>query len=109
MTAGLATYTPTIPWPVCGCESMIRRNGEGTSAATPQVAAAVALWYERYKTSLPVSWRRVEAVRNALFSSAKSKGVDPQHFGNGILQARAALDILPNLNLPQTPPDNDSF
>src|SRR5205814_2263096 len=87
----------------------IRENGEGTSAATPQVAAAVALWYEKYKSFLPRDWRRVEAVRNALFSSAKAKRADPQHFGNGILQANAALAVAPSLNLPQTPPDSDSF
>jgi len=109
MTAAIASYTPNIPWPVYGCETRIRNNGEGTSAATPQVAAAVALWYEKYKNFLARDWHRVEAVRNALFSSAKAKGVDPQHFGNGILQANAALGIAPNLNLPQTPPDNDSF
>jgi subtilisin family serine protease len=109
MTAALASYTPNIPWAVYGCDTNIRRNGEGTSAATPQVAAAVALWYEKYKSFLPRDWHRVEAVRNALFTSAKAKGVDPQHFGNGILQANAALSIAPNLTLRQTPPDNDSF
>src|SRR5882672_11411678 len=109
MTAAIASYTPNIPWPVFGCETRIRNNGEGTSAATPQVAAAVALWYEKYKNFLPRDWHRVEAVRNALFSSAKARSVDRQRFGNGILQANAALGIAPDLNLAQTPPDNDSF
>lgn len=109
MTAAIASYTPNIPWAVYGCDSRIRNNGEGTSAATPQVAAAVALWYEKYKNFLGRDWHRVEAVRHALFSSAKAQGVDPEHFGNGILQANAALSVAPNLSLPQTPPDKDSF
>lgn len=109
MIAAIAAYTPNIPWPVFQCANSIRENGEGTSAATPQVAAAVALWYEKYKQFLGRNWRRVEAVRNALFQSAKDKNVDRKHFGNGILQANAALAIPPDLNRPQTRADNDSF
>ena len=110
MTSAIAAYTPNIPWPVFQCaNNNIRENGEGTSAATPQVAAAVALWYEKYKPFMTRNWRRVEAVRHALFQSAKDQNVDRQHFGNGILQANAALAVQPDLNRPQTPPDNDSF
>ncbi len=87
---------------------MIRLNGEGTSAATPQVAAAVALWFEKYKNELPRDWRRVEAVRNALFSSAKQKA-DKKHFGNGVLQARAALDVRPLFGLKQSDKSDNSF
>ena len=107
MTAALAAYTPNIPWPRIACQDTIDLDGQGTSASTPQIAAAVALWYEKYKNVLPRDWRRVEAVRNALFRSAKKQ--DPTHFGQGILQARAALDIAPVLNLPKTPADSDSF
>jgi len=108
MTAAIAAYTPNIPWPVFQCSS-IRENGEGTSAATPQVAAAVTLWLEKYKSFLSRNWQRVEAVRHALFSSAKDQQVDSTHFGNGILQARAALNVVPDLNREKTPPDSDSF
>ncbi len=108
MTAALSTYTPNIPWAVFGCGSTIRLNGEGTSAATPQIAAAVALWFEKYKKDLPRDWRRVEAVRRALFSSA-SPPADPERMGRGILRAHAALGISPVLNLPKTPADRDSF
>ena len=107
MTATLSSYTPNIPWARLGCSTTIDQDGQGTSACTPQIAAAVALWYEKYKNLLPRDWRRVEAVRNALFSSARK--VDPQHFGQGILQARSALVVPPLLNLPKTPPDSDSF
>src|SRR5215218_3856157 len=108
MTAAISTYTPNIPWAVFGCGSTVRLNGEGTSAATPQIAAAVALWFEKYKTDLPRDWRRVEAVRHALFSSAKPPA-DSDRMGHGILQAHAALGVSPVLNLPKTPADRDSF
>jgi hypothetical protein len=107
MTQALAAYTPNIPWPIYHCKDKIRNNGEGTSSATPQIAAAVALWYENYKNVLPRDWRRVEAVRNALFRSAKA--ADGQHCGHGILQAKAALAIVPDLMLTKTPADSDSF
>ena len=107
MTAAIASYTPNIPWPVYHCASTIRQNGEGTSAATPQIAAAVALWFEKYKNLLPRDWRRVEAARHALFTSARNG--DAQYFGRGILQAAAALAVAPVLSLEKTPPDKDSF
>jgi len=107
MGSALAAYTPNIPWPRYGCEQAIRRNGEGTSSATPQVAAAVALWFEKYKGVLRKDWSRVEAVCNALFRSAK-KG-DQKHFGNGILQAAQALRIKPVLGLPKSERSKNSF
>ena len=100
MTSALAAYTPNIPWPMYGCADTTRRNGEGTSAATPQVAAAAALWIEKHKTVLPTDWRRVEAVRHALFSSAK-RSSRSDVFGNGILQASRALRVAPDLRRPQ--------
>ena len=110
MTAALSTYTPNIPWAKFGCKTAVRENGEGTSASTPQVAAAVALWYEKYKNLLPRDWRRVEAVRNALFSSAAPPdNANRQYLGQGILRANAALAVAPVLNLPKTPADSDSF
>lgn len=107
MSAALAAYTPNIPWPKFGCQHIVDLDGQGTSAATPQIAAAAALWYEKYKSVLPRDWRRVEAVRRALFASSRS--ADWKYFGQGILQANRALAVTPVLNLPKTPPDNDSF
>ena len=66
MRAAIAAYTPNIPWARFGCDTAVRLNGEGTSAATPQVAAAAALWIEKHKASLPRDWRRVEAVMGDL-------------------------------------------
>ncbi|HYH84893.1 MAG TPA: S8 family serine peptidase, partial [Pyrinomonadaceae bacterium] len=107
MTSAMASYTPNIPWAKFGCGTTIDLDGEGTSSATPQIAAAVALWYEKNKNILPRDWRRVEAVRNALFNTAHK--LDPKHLGRGILRAKAALGVSPVLNLPKTPADSDSF
>ena len=109
MGSAIAAYTPNIPWPVFPCELKVRLNGEGTSSATPQVAAAAALWLEKYKGQLSNDWRRVEAVRNALFKSAVLDGQFREFYGNGILKAADALNVHPNLNLPQTKANSDSF
>ncbi len=104
MESAIAAYTPNIPWAVFGCPDTTRLNGEGTSAATPQVAAAAALWIEKYKDVLPADWRRVEAVRHALFSTAKARGrANRKRFGNGVLQAHRALSVQPNLRLDRSP------
>lgn len=108
MRAAIAAYTPNIPWARFGCDTAVRLNGEGTSAATPQVAAAVALWIEKHKASLPRDWRRVEAARHALFSTAKFRARQ-KFFGNGVLQARAALDVMPVLSLPKSAESRNSF
>jgi hypothetical protein len=108
MGSALSTYAPNIPWAIFGCAANLRLNGGGTSAATPQIAAAAALWYEKYKAELPRDWRRVEAARDALFASAKQTD-DLKHLGRGVLQARDALARRPRLGLQQTPSDRDSF
>jgi subtilase family protein len=108
MTAAIAAYTPNIPWARFGCQTVVRLNGEGTSAATPQVAAAVALWFEKYKNELPRDWRRVEAVRNALFTTAARRD-DREHFGNGVLQAHAALGVKPVLGLKKSDSSSNSW
>ena len=107
MDHAISGYSPNIPWAVYGCPTIVRRNGGGTSSATPQVAAAAALWYEKYKNELPRDWRRVEAVRKALFTTA-AKGNHDQ-VGNGVVRAFDALAVRPDLTLSQTKSDNDSF
>lgn len=108
MRNAMSAYTPNIPWPVFGCETKLRLNGAGTSSATPQIAAAAALWFEKYKADLPRDWQRVEAVRHALFTSAHDGG-DLLRLGRGILRAANALAVRPRFGLQQTPSDNDSF
>ena len=107
MTQALAAYAPNTPWARYSCPHTVDMDGAGTSSATPQIAAAAALWLEKYKHQLPRDWRRVEAVRHALFHSARA--ADPTYFGHGILQAAAALHIPPRLNLAASPQDDDSF
>jgi len=109
MQSALSAYTPNIPWASYGCPDTVRLNGEGTSAATPQVAAAAALWFEKYKEDLPRDWSRVEAVRHALFKTAGTEGVDGQKMGRGILRASDALAVRPVLGLEQTRSDRDGF
>ena len=107
MGHAMSAYTPNVPWAVYGCPTIVRRNGGGTSSATPQIAAAVALWFEKYKNELPRDWRRVEAVRKALFTTA-AKG-NANQVGNGTLRAFDALNVRPDLTLKQSKSDNDSF
>jgi hypothetical protein len=108
MEYALAAYTPNIPWARYGCPDVLRLNGEGTSSATPQVAAAAALWIEKYKNILPNDWRRVEAVRHALFSKARKRS-PTKYFGQGILQAKEALAVMPDLTLPKSARSDSSF
>lgn len=96
MRTALAAYTPNIPWAEFGCPEVVSQDGAGTSAATPQIAAAAALWLQVNGSKFPArDWRRAEAVRQALLQSAKSPGAHFEEFGRGILQARTALGFVP--------------
>lgn len=100
MRTALAAWTPNIPWARRGAGTVVDQDGGGTSAATPQVAAAAALWLERHAAALAglAGWRRVEAVRHALFTAAARPAPDNaphKYFGRGLLDARAALDLPP--------------
>src|SRR5207247_3427653 len=82
-----------------GGGGMVDHDGRGTSAATPQVAAAAALWIQKFQTqweNYADGWQRVEAVRKALFDSARldSPGLR-QRLGRGSIQAGAALSQQP--------------
>jgi hypothetical protein len=93
MATAVAAYTPNIPWAKFGCAEIIDLDGAGTSAATPQIAAAGAIWIQRNKVALdayPQPWMRVEAVRRAIFLRANN--IDATHLGRGELRARDALD-----------------
>ena len=104
MRTALAAYSPNIPWAEFGCPDAVSQDGAGTSAATPQIAAAAALWLQVNGANLPRDWKRVEAIRQALFRSAKPPGSHSEELGQGILQARAALDLVPQ-GLLQEPAD----
>ena len=91
MDKAVSAYTPNVAWMDMrtGGYGM---NGSGTSASTPQVAAACALWLQLYKSQYPAKdWRRVEACRLALFSSAAKNAEDMNHLGWGLLSVPAML------------------
>ncbi|MBV1796112.1 S8 family serine peptidase [Siccirubricoccus sp. G192] len=108
MRTAMAAYTPNIPWARLGVPDLIDRDGGGTSAATPQIAAAAALWLHRNGGRMPRDWRRAEAARQALFRSAATSPGDAAQLGQGLLRARAALDLKP-ADLVQVPPDTAHF
>jgi hypothetical protein len=111
MKTALAAYTPNVPWAVMGCQALLIGDGNGTSSATPQAAAAAALWLQQ--AALPVGiqpWQKVEAVRHALFTSADKSLPDGEtYFGQGLLRADQALNQPCQVDLPMTPADAVSF
>ncbi|HTG95335.1 MAG TPA: S8/S53 family peptidase, partial [Pyrinomonadaceae bacterium] len=114
METALSAYTPNTPWARFGCSQIVDRNGAGTSSATPQVASAAALWIQNFKSqwsSYSEGWMRVEAVRKALYESAKAEPGLESKLGRGIIQAQAALTKQPakESELKKTPKDSASF
>ena len=113
MATALAAYTPNIPWARLGVPDWIDLDGGGTSAATPQVAAAAALWLHRNGENYRArDWRRAEAARRALFDSAVlgsgARRPDPS-LGCGLLRTTDALAKGRLENLTPTPRDDASF
>jgi len=119
MATAISAYTPNTCWARLGCDALVNMDGEGTSAATPQVAAAAALYFQKHATALfdsakyPEAWMRVEAVRRALFSAADKTGDggSVEKLGNGILQALQALGEQPPVasSLQKTAEDTAMF
>jgi len=98
MTGAIAAYTPNVPWARFGEEDVVDYDGQGTSAATPQVAAAAALWIQKNRAAYdayPEPWMRVEAVRYALFGGADHDQSLKGWLGAGRLRAKATLDVPP--------------
>jgi hypothetical protein len=104
METAVAGWTPNIPWPELGCGAVVDLDGQGTSAATPQVAAAAALWIAKYREQLgsySERWMRGEATRQALFQSARKRTAKLDEeavrsaLGAGSIDALAALGIAP--------------
>ncbi|WP_372367414.1 S8 family serine peptidase [Candidatus Uabimicrobium sp. HlEnr_7] len=106
MDYAMAAYTPNVPAGKLGKKDHIG-NGGGTSAATPQIAAAAALWLHKYRDfKYEHPWQKVNAVRHALFSSARKDHKDSEkYFGNGTLRAADALKVAPKLDKNPVPKD----
>ncbi|MBU2419151.1 MAG: S8 family serine peptidase [Alphaproteobacteria bacterium] len=104
MNTALAAFTPNVPWTKFGCGGAVGLHGSGTSSATPQIAAAAALWILAHREKLnayPEPWMRGEAVRQALFASGAipsevmTAGEAQEKLGRGMLQAMTALGVEP--------------
>lgn len=104
MAYALAGWTPNTFWARFGAPNILDEDGQGTSAATPQVAAAAALWIAAHNQVLaayPQRWMRGEAVRQALFRSARlvtatsDAALVRKKLGRGALDALRALAQAP--------------
>ena len=109
MRTAIAAYTPNVPWARFGEPAIVDFDGNGTSAATPQVAATAALWIEKHRAQYDAyseGWKRVEAVRKALFDSAAKAADYADELGYGMLRAADALSAAaPASQLTASPPD----
>ncbi|MEP7108532.1 MAG: S8/S53 family peptidase [Ferruginibacter sp.] len=111
MSKALSAFTPNTPW-ASGSASLIKFSGAGTSSATPQIAAAAAIYYKKFNGELDrlEPWQRVEAIRYALYKSAsktaKPIGTFKNSFGNGLLKANDALSIPVKIITRKTPADS---
>lgn len=113
MKTALAAFTPNVVWAKrsldaawAGGMAAFAEDGRGTSAATPQVAAAAALWLQTHGVNFPAGWMRVENVRRALLHSALPVDGASSCFGAGTLRAFEALRIGPATAVVQTPKDD---
>lgn len=100
MDTAISAFTPNVPWAKFGCRDQFDRDGGGTSSATPQIAAAAALWMQKNIDYLETltgdeAWQRVELVRAALQDSAASPAPYKKELGAGKLRARSALELAP--------------
>ena len=103
LPTSLAAYTPNITWfdkidkNADGTFSYYVKSGGGTSSATPQIAAAAAIYIQKYKAELDKysgddAWKKAEIVRQALFQSADASTSYNEIYGNGLIRARKALE-----------------
>lgn len=118
MSKAIAAYTPNVAWMKLNTVDGFDMDGGGTSATTPQIAAACALWVELYGAHYPAGWQRVEACRAALFRSAAPGRGSASYLGRGLLDVPKMLDPALEATIRQevqagqiqaSPPDDASF
>jgi Subtilase family/Caspase domain len=117
MQYAVAAYTPNTCWAAYRQPVLFRLSGGGTSSATPQVAATAALYLMEHRNELEAKgyyqpgqqWKKVEAVRRAIFKSAHLPADLPdakRYYGHGIIRAMKALsepvmDIREDMKAPE--------
>jgi hypothetical protein len=118
MSKAIAAYTPNVAWMKIDTTDGFDMDGAGTSASTPQIAAACALWVELYGAHYPAGWQRVEACRTALFRSAVPGNGSASYLGRGLLDVPRMLDPaleaairqeIQSNQIQQAPADDASF
>ena len=92
MQKAISGYTPNVAWMKFKTVNGFDMDGEGTSASTPQVAAACALWIQLYGKKFAAGWQRVEACRLALFMSASPGNGGAAYLGKGTLNVQKMLE-----------------
>ncbi len=80
MKTALGAYTPNVPWAEIDCAKIVDMDGSGTSAATPQIAAAAALWLAEHWNVVKNYLASLDAHRSgplrAVFRSVEDHGQD---------------------------------
>lgn len=108
MYTAVSAFTPNVPWAIGDNENtgtLFRKKGGGTSAATPQVAAAASLYLAEHKTKIDAligdneydQWKKAEIVHQAIFKSSKNKTLKGEEVsflknGNGFIQANDLIN-----------------
>ncbi|MEN8194015.1 MAG: S8 family serine peptidase, partial [Bacteroidota bacterium] len=105
LETSLAAYTPNISWfnkieEKDNKTYYFVKSGGGTSSATPQIAAAAALYVQKHIKKLKTykgneAWKKAEIVRQALFKSADKTTSYNYIYGQGLLKANDALKYSP--------------
>jgi len=74
MRTAIAAYTPNVPWARFGEPTVVDFDGNGTSAATPQVAAAAALWIEKHRAEFGRLSGKLDARRGGAQGAVRQRG-----------------------------------